>query len=256
MPPRLKDRNFDTLIDRFARQVYGTRKGEWRLKLLKEDLQPFYQALSPLTIWDAGCGFAQISHWLAQQGHRLTLCDVSQKMLNHAKQSFADAGLTAQFHHSSAQVLAAQLPHFDLVLCHAVLEWLAEPFPTLAVIADKVKPGGHLSLLFYNRNAVVYRNVLKGGWRWQALLNNVYLGRGKRLTPPHPQFPHEVCEHLDRLGFSVIQQTGIRVFHDYLTADVLGSGDEAELWALEYEYCRLPGYRELGRYVHVLAKRG
>ncbi len=54
------DKNFDTLIDRFERKVYATDKGQWRLKLLKEDLQNLYQQ-APLKVWDVGCGFAQIS---------------------------------------------------------------------------------------------------------------------------------------------------------------------------------------------------
>jgi S-adenosylmethionine-dependent methyltransferase len=97
-----------------------------RLKLLKEDLAGFYEASEPLTIWDSGCGFAQISQWFAEKGHQLTLCDVSGKMLARAQSEFTDAGLIAEFHHHSEQSLALKLPQFDLVLCHAVLEgWLS-----------------------------------------------------------------------------------------------------------------------------------
>ena len=32
------DRNFDNLVHKFEKRVYDTVKGEWRLKLLKEDL--------------------------------------------------------------------------------------------------------------------------------------------------------------------------------------------------------------------------
>lgn len=250
-----QDRNFDSLTERFARRVYGTVKGEWRLKLLKEDLAQFHRAEPPITVWDAGCGFAQISAWLAGRGHRITLCDVSEKMLDAAERSFSESGLNGRFHHRAAQDLAPELPQFNLVLCHAVLEWLAEPLPTLSVIAGQVKPGGHLSLLFYNRNAVAYRKVLKGGWRWRALLANACFGKSRRLTPPHPQFPHEVLAHLQQSGFKVTLQTGIRVFYDYLDSGVLAAGDTRELWTLEYRYCRLPTYRDMGRYVHVLARR-
>lgn len=214
------DKNFDTLIDRFERKVYATDKGQWRLKLLKEDLQNLYQQ-APLKVWDVGCGFAQISQWLAGQGHQLTLCDISKKMLARAQAGFEQAGLEAEFHHQSAQILASQLDEFDLVLFHAVLEWLADPLHTLKTIAGKVKSGGHLSLLFYNRNAMIYSNALKGGWRIPNLLNDSYLGKGHRLTPPNPQYPHEVLNCLTHKGFEVIQHTAIRVFHDYLNPDAL-----------------------------------
>jgi S-adenosylmethionine-dependent methyltransferase len=250
-----QDQNFDTLIDKFAQRVYDTRKGDWRLKLLKEDLQNLSQTSEPLSVWDAGCGFAQISVWLAAQGHQLTLCDLSTKMLQRAQQLFAELNLTGQFHHQAAQNLAPQLPEFDLVLFHAVLEWLVQPLPSLEIVANKVKIGGYLSLLFYNRNAMVYTNTLKGDWRWKNLLNDSYMGKGSKLTPPNPQYPHEVLEKLHNLGFSITTHTGIRVFHDYLSKDTLEQSLEAQLFELEYRYCRMPTYRDMGRYVHLLAKR-
>lgn len=249
-----KDRNFDNLIERFEQRVYDTAKGDWRLKLLREDLAAFYQAPAPLTIWDAGCGLAQISLELAARGHHLTLCDVSEKMLARAVQQFQKQNLKAEFHHQAAQALAPRLPRFDLVLCHAVLEWLAEPVSTLKIIADRVKQGGYLSLLFYNRNAMVYTNALKGQWRWRNLLDDSYIGRGKRLTPPHPQYPHEIIDHLDQWGFHITIHTGIRVFHDYVPRETREQSDQSELFELEQRYCRIPTYRDMGRYVHLLAQ--
>lgn len=250
-----QDKNFDSLIERFEKKVYATAKGDWRLKLLQEDLAAFYRNAKPLTVWDAGCGFGQISLGLAERGHRLTLCDLSLKMLARAEQEFRKQGLHAEFHHQAAQDLAPRLPQFDLVLCHAVVEWLAEPLSTLQIIADRVKPGGSLSLLFYNRNAMVYTNALKGGWRLQHLLNDSYLGQGDKLTPPNPQYPHEMIRHLEYWGFEIRTHTGIRVFHDYLDKKALEQSDQSELFELEYRYCRMPGYRDMGRYIHLVAQR-
>lgn len=248
------DRNFDDLFDRFEQKIYDTVKGDLRLELLKQDLSALHQS-PPLTIWDAGCGQAQVSQWFAEAGHDLTLCDLSGKMIEKAKSSFAAAQLNARFHHQSAQSLAIQLPQFDLVLCHAVIEWLADPLPSLQIIADRVKPGGYLSLLFYNRNAMVYSNVLKGGWRLKPILDDSYIGKGSKLTPPHPQFPHEILENMHQQGFSVEQQTGIRVFNDYMDKTKREQSDIDELLALERHYCRLPTYRDMGRYIHVLFRR-
>ncbi len=249
-----QDRNFDSLIDRFEQKVYDTVKGDWRLKLLKEDLDFLQSRKQPMTVWDAGCGLAQISAWFAGKGHCLTLCDISEKMLMRAQQQFNQAGLNADFFHEAAQSLAPRLPQFDLVLLHAVLEWLADPLPALQVIAGQVKPGGYLSLMFYNRNAMIYTNALKGGWRWKHLLEGSYLGKGKRLTPPNPQYPHEIVEQLQQWGFTITAHTGVRVFHDYLAKDALEQSDKAELFELEYRYCRIPTYRDMGRYVHLLAR--
>lgn len=248
------DRNFDTLVEKFEQRVYGTLKGDLRLKLLKEDLQALQQS-SPLTIWDAGCGLAQIGAWFAEARHTLTLCDLSSKMLERAQQHFTDQHLSATFLHGAAQDLATDLPQFDLVLFHAVIEWLASPKNTLKMVADQVAPQGHLSLLYYNRNSIVMTNALKGDWRLQFLLNDHYMGKGKNLTPPNPQYPSEILHWLEDWGFEVKVETGIRVFHDYLTPDVLQKTDSEELTELEYRYCRAPTFRHMARYIHLLAQR-
>lgn len=248
------DRNFDDLFDRFDSKIYDTVKGEWRLRLLKEDLAQFVSA-SPLDVWDAGCGQGQISLWLAEQGHQLTLCDLSEKMLNTAKVNFEQANITANFYQLSAQSLASELPQFDLVICHAVLEWLSEPILSLQTIMQKVKPNGYLSLLFYNRNAMVYSNVLKGGWRLPPILDDSYIGKGNKLTPPNPQFPHEIIDVLRHAGFTVETHTGVRIFNDYMSQQARDNSDQAVLFELEHKYCRMPVYRDMGRYIHLLLKR-
>jgi len=276
----LQDRNFDKLVDKFEAKVYDTIKGEWRLKLLKEDLAALRNTSSntsrntsqiesanadlpglvnsnihKLNVWDAGCGFAQISQWLAQAGHDVTLCDLSHQMLMRAKQNFAANDLTATFIEGPAQEVALTLPQFDLVLFHAVLEWLGKPKETLFEVASKVKSGGHLSLLFYNRNSVVIRNTLKGAWRLPGLLKDEYMGKGKKLTPPNPQIPEDVCQWLQDWGFEIEVHTGIRVFNDYMTPEAMEQTNQEELLAMEYRYCREPTYRNMARYIHILAKK-
>ncbi len=60
---------------------------------------------------------------------------------------------------------ADALGDFDLVLCHAVLEWLAQPQQALHKLFGLIRPGGHLSLMFYNRDALIFRNLIRGNWR-------------------------------------------------------------------------------------------
>ena len=248
------DYNFDGFVEKFERSIYGSFKGEWRLKLLKEDLQHLHDA-SPLDVWDAGCGLGQMSCWFAKAGHRVRANDISFKMLERAKEAFEDAGVEVTTHKAPAQEVAASLPLQDLVLYHAVIEWTVKPLETLETVAGRVKPGGYLSLLFFNEHALVYRNVMQGSWRLGTILENRWYGRGKRLTPPHPQSPETIHAWLASHGFEVEVQTGIRVFHDYMSKSALEETDIEELMALEYRYCRKPTYRNMGRYIHILAKR-
>jgi S-adenosylmethionine-dependent methyltransferase len=249
------DQNFDHLIDKFEDRIYGTVKGEWRLKLLKEDLSILYEK-EPMDIWDAGCGLGQMALWFAKKGHRLTCNDISYKMLERTKENFSREACRAVFHKAPAQEVAASLPQQDLVIFHAVIEWLAKPLEGLAIIAERVKPGGYLSLLFFNYHSFVYRNTLRGEWHLPFILDeSQWYGKGKKLTPPHPQKPEELTAWLECNGFTVEQQTGMRVFHDYMSEEVVAKSDLEALMALEYKYCREPVYASMGRYVHLLAKK-
>jgi len=211
--------------------------------------------MPPMDVWDAGCGLGQMSLWFAKQGHRLTCCDISYKMLQKTQETFAKEGLKADFHQVSAQLMATKLPPQDLVLFHAVLEWLAKPLETLAMVSDRVKVGGHLSLLFFNYNSIIFRNTLRGGWRLETLIQNRWYGRGKKLTPPHPQRPETVSAWLRDAGYEIVVHTGIRVFHDYLPDEVAQTTDMEALMAMEYTYCRQETFRNMARYVHILAKK-
>ncbi|MDM5271375.1 methyltransferase domain-containing protein [Sulfurovum sp. zt1-1] len=249
------DQNFDPLIDKFKDQIYSGIKGEWRLKLLQEDLQELYQK-DPMDIWDAGCGLGQLALWFAKEGHSLTCCDISYKMLEEAKKVFKEAGVEASFEKLPAQQMAAQIAQQDLVLFHAVIEWLANPLETLNSVSGKVKPGGHLSLLFFNYHSFVYRNALRGGWCVPFVADeSVWYGRGKKLTPPYPQKPEVLIEWLRKHGYEIKVQTGIRVFHDYMNKTALEDTDIDELMQLEYRFCREPVYRDMGRYIHILARK-
>ncbi len=250
------DKNFDTLFERFSSRIYGSVKGTWRLKLLQEDLGFLRNGDEALRVWDAGCGMGQMALWFAEVGHAVVCNDISAKMLECAKENFVAHGLTAQWHQASAQALSEKLPPQDLVLFHAVLEWLAKPEETLRIVAEKLKSGGYLSLLFYNYHSFIYRNALKAQWRIPFIYDeNNWYGKGRKLTPPHPQKPERVLALLEEMGFETVCQTGIRVFHDYIEKDALQETDIDALLKLEYRYCRQMPYVHTARYIHILAKK-
>jgi len=248
------DYNFDILADKFEKSIYGTLKGEWRLKLLKEDLAQIYNQ-DRLDIWDSGCGMGQMALWFAQGKHNVVCNDISYKMLQKAKDSFEANGVDATWYKAPAQEVANKIDKQDLVIFHAVIEWLARPLDTLDIVASKVKDGGYLSILFFNQNSIIFRNVLRGGWRQKIILEDKWYGKGKKLTPPHPQKPSVIINHLQDIGFEIVVQTGIRVFHDYMSEDALDISNQDELLELEYRYAREETFRDMARYVHILARK-
>ena len=212
----MSDRHFDQLATRFAEKIYGGAKGAIRLAVLQADL---VEALPqrPLRVLDIGAGLGHMSLWLAEQGHEVTLAEPAAPMLEGARQRFADAGQSATFIHAPWQDLLGQLTEpYDLVLCHAVLEWLAEPHAILPVLHQLTLPGGWLSLAFYNRDALIYRNLLKGHFR--KMRKNDMAGEKQSLTPQQPLDPRELAAQLEGL-WQVESQSGVRVFHDYMPVE-------------------------------------
>ncbi len=254
-----QDRNFDDLAERFARNIYGSAKGEIRLAVVWNHLTtllPRLQQGPPLRILDAGCGFAQLGLRLAQLGHEVVLSDLSQNMLAGAKEQAQATGVgeNVQFVQAPVQALsAAELGQFDLILFHAVLEWLAQPRATLHQLLGLLKPQGHLSLMFYNRDALVFHNLKRGNWRKVA--SGELQGEAGGLTPYHPLTLGEVESWLDEWQMALLGRAGVRVIYDYMPRAMRDSRPLAEMVQLELQYAEREPYLRMGRYLHLLAQK-
>ena len=252
------DQNFDDLSSRFRKNIYNTAKGQIRLNILWRDLLEQIPDIETggLSILDAGAGQGNFSLQLAQKGHHLTLCDISVKMLQDAQSLFAEHHLEkdVQFIHTPVQELSQHIEtQYDVVLFHAVLEWLAEPEETLKQLLSFIKPGGYLSLMFYSRTGLIYQNLTHGNF--EHVLNNTLSGEGKSLTPTNPQKPEDVYQWLDKLNLKTTVKSGVRVFYDGISRERRKQISEEDLFELEKQYSRIEPYCSLARYVHVLCQK-
>ena len=247
------DRNFDDLADRFGQNIYGTTKGRLRLAIVQDCLERMLDRLPddrPLRVLDAGCGHGYLARWLAERGHALLLCDHSERMLAQARERLAGMDTNVRFVHAPLQSLTAEEHgRFDLILLHAVLEWVAEPQAVLARVRSLLADGGRLSLLFYNVDAVIWRNLLRGNFRKVA--SGEFGGHPHSLTPTHPRDPREVEGWLAELNLSVQERCGVRVIHDYLDPAVREARRFEDLLAMERMFSRREPYLWLGRYMHL-----
>lgn len=243
----MSDRHFDALAARFAEKIYGGAKGAIRLAVLQADLGEMLPS-RPLRVLDVGAGLGHMSLWLAGLGHQVTLAEPAAPMLDGARERFAEANLPAQFIQASWQELAAQTHEpYDLVLCHAVLEWLAEPAAILAPLRQLTAADGWLSLAFYNRDALIYRNLLKGHFR--KLRKEQFAGEGQSLTPQRPLDPRELEAQLAP-HWRIETRSGVRVFHDYMPTEFQAKASLEDLLERELTYRRHPAFAGLGRYLH------
>lgn len=280
-----EDRSFDGIAEHFAKKVYGGLKGDIRLAVLERDLSEQIDKMSahfqrPLRILDVGAGLAQLSIKWAQQGHDLYVNDISADMLNKAKVAAQQAPLAAQaftplsqaqtnahytdqpqgsaFDHITwllgpYQQLDGQLSgRFDLIMCHALLEWLADPMAIMAFFDRHIAPQGVLSLCFYNPVSFDYRNLIMGNFN---LLNNPNFtsDNKKSLTPNHPVAKEVVTDWLESHHYEVIGVSGLRVFHDYAPLKRGGHNHPEEVIKMELRYSQRDPYKWLGRYLHYLA---
>ena len=192
---------------------------------------------------------------LAQLGHEVVLCDLSADMLAMAEAQIAEKGLQQKIKllHCPIQELDQHLgtETFDLVLCHAVVEWLADPEQALKGLYGHINDGGILSLMFYNRHGQLFHNLVVGNFGYVK----AGLKRKKkvRLTPSNPQIPDQIYGWLEHGGLEIIGKTGVRVLHDYVRDKQLQTEGLEELLDMEQRHCRLEPFISLGRYIHVMA---
>ena len=233
----MQDRNFDDIAEKFSRNIYGTTKGQLRQAILWQDLD-------------------RVLAEMAERGHQVILCDLSAQMIDRAKQAAEAKGVSdnMQFIHCAAQDVASHLETpVDLILFHAVLEWVADPRSVLQTLWSVLRPGGVLSLMFYNAHGLLMHNMVAGNFDY------VQAGMPKKkkrtLSPDYPRDPAQVYLWLEEAGWQIMGKTGVRVFHDYLREKHQQRDCYEALLELETRYCRQEPYITLGRYIHVTARK-
>lgn len=256
-----EDRNFDDIAHKFAKNIYGSDKGEIRQVIVWEDLEQLIDmtggAGRSLNVLDAGGGLAQMSQKLAKLGHHIALCDLSSEMLQLAKQDIEKNGLLEQYRliHAPVQDIERHLSdQVDVVMFHAVMEWLADPKSALETLLKQVKPGGAASVMFYNHHGLVYKNVVCGNI--PHVLEGMPHRKRFKLQPQKGLKPEDVYQWLEDAGFEICGKSGIRCFSDYIgNMQYTGDYQYEDVLALEKQLCRQEPYLSLGRYIHVWAKK-
>lgn len=245
------DRNFDNIAAKFGRNIYDTTKGKVRQQVLLRDLGQLAILQQPCRILDVGAGQGQMALQLAAMGHQVLLTDISAEMLATAQQTALKLNLNAEFQQVSLSELVLQhQQRYQLILCHAMLEWLAEPQLAIAQLKQLLVPGGIVSLMFYNKDAKRLSNIIYGNFAYVAA--DMQVKKKVRLSPQNPLQPNEVLTWCQDAGFRLITKTGVRCFHDYLRNPEQQQTQFEQLLALELEYNQIEPYASLGRYQHLL----
>jgi S-adenosylmethionine-dependent methyltransferase len=212
---------------------------------------------------DIGCGQGTQALRLARRGHAVTGLDGSATLLADLGRSLRDEPPAVRDRVrpvlgdalSTADLFAAG--SFDAVLCHGVLMYLADPAPLLAAIARVTAPGGLVSLLVRNGDALAMRPGLLRDW---AAAAGAFDGTGYRNrigVQARADRLDDLAAGLAAVGLEVERWYGVRVFTD-------AAGDEEAvpdpdafglLLDCEERAGRTDPYRSVAALLHVLARR-
>jgi len=253
----LSDYNFDNIAQKFVNNIYGTSKGKIREAVIWDELLHCLSILPnrKLRVLDAGGGFGFFSQRLAELGHQVVLCDISAELLKEAERQLAGKPYqdNISLHHCSIQQLnRVEQGQFDLILNHAVLEWLANPKLTLQGLLSFLAPNGLLSLMFYNIDGQRFQNLVSGNFEFVA--KGMKRKKVVRLTPINPICEQDVREWLEEFEMQILQKTGVRILHDYLKDATHCDEKFEQLLMMEQQYNQQEPYASLGRYTHLRIK--
>ncbi len=129
---------------------------------------------TPLRILDAGGGIGTESFPFAHEGHTVDLVDYSAAMVDVARRDANAQKIETRASAQQADVMdVAQLfaPNsFDMVLCHNVLQYVADVPALLRTLATLLKSGGLLSLISTNHycgvlHSAIFRDDLDEAYR-------------------------------------------------------------------------------------------
>jgi len=241
------DRHFDGLADKFSAGLYGSVRGDIRLAVL-DHLLPRHLNLAGQPVLDVGGGLGQMASWFDQRRHPVTLLEPSGEMLAHARQALTDTQV--ELIQAPLQDLAELAPGpWPLIVCHAVLEWLFDPRDAFMRLAEALAPGGQLSLMVFNRDALRLSNVVKGNLDKVLADRLAGTGQRQRLTPISPLTNGQIETWAGEAGLTIKARAGVRIFHDYLQTRELDSAALAKLVELERRYCDAEPHWRLGRYL-------
>lgn len=147
---------------------------------------------------------------------------------------------------------------FDVVLCHGVLMYLPDPAPMLAALARVLAPGGTLSLLVRNGDALAMRPGLLGDWQGAAAAFGSASYTNRLGLATRADRRTDLTATLTGLGTPVRAWYGVRVFTDAAPNDARAPQDPLKLALLldaEERAGRTDPYRAVAALLHLFAVR-
>ncbi|MET9389072.1 methyltransferase domain-containing protein [Streptomyces sp. NPDC006624] len=227
-----------------------------------------------LRVLDVGMGRGTQALRLARAGHQVTGLEQDVSMIAAARECLAGEpeGIRKRMRiieGDGRDTGVHFLPgSFDVVLCHGVLMYVEEPDPLLAGLARMLAPGGLLSLLVRNGDALAIRPGLSGDWAGALAAFDTVSYRPHSRTDSDGGIPDrpgldvradrlkDLTATLAGIGAPLHAWYGVRVFTDTAADGAEVPADVETLLAVEEKAGRTDPYRGVAALLHLCGVRG
>lgn len=207
---------------------------------------------------DVGGGDGRMAIALARLGHQVRLVDTDPAMIAAAGRAVEalpdEISARIELVAGTGEEEAACGDRFDLVCCHSVIMYEADPAPLIAALAALARPGGVVSVIGVNPAALAMRPGLQG--RWGEAVETLTRGEksAARYVASVDHRRETITALFERYCLSLLDWRGIGIFTDHLEGPV-----EAEEPGLVIEAEWLAGgrdpYRQVARCYHLIARK-
>ncbi|MFF1376117.1 class I SAM-dependent methyltransferase [Streptomyces sp. NPDC058308] len=249
----------EPLADRYAHRS-GTLRGTVRHRLVDRALAEHLPAAPPQRVLDVGGGTGVQARLLAERGHHVTVLDPDATMLARARASWLPYASDAPGSVAFCRGFGEQAPllvgtGWDAVLCHGVLMYLEDPAPLLHALAQCPRPGGIVSVLAYQADALAIRRGLTRDWSGVLRALHDPVEDNSIGTVSRGVDRATVLRILAEHRIDLLQWYGVRVFTDHLEDECAGD-DLDEVLQAEWEAGRIDPYRRVARHFHLITRAG
>ncbi len=215
-----------------------------------------------LRVLDVGMGQGTQALRLARAGHQVTGVERDATMIAAAREALAGQpeGIRERMRiveGDGRDTGVHFLPgSFDVVLCHGVLMYVEEPDPLLAGLARMLAPGGLLSLVVRNGDALALRPGLHGDWAGALASFDTVNYRNRLGLDVRADRLATLTAKLAGIGAPLHTWYGVRVFTDTASDGAPAPAGLDALLAAEERAGRTDPYRAVAALLHLCGVRG
>jgi SAM-dependent methyltransferase len=215
-----------------------------------------------LRVLDVGMGQGTQALRLARLGHQVTGLEQDASMIAAARAALSGEpeGIRERMRiieGDGRETGAHFLPgSFDVVLCHGVLMYLQDPDALLAGLARVLAPGGLLSLLVRNGDALAMRPGLSGDWAGALAAFDDVSYRNRLGVDARADRRAALTDTLAGIGAPLHAWYGVRVFTDTAPDGTEPPADLGTLLAAEERAGKTDPYRGVAALLHLCGVRG